>query len=108
MTVGKGAGKLERIGGGDEGFSFQDAAEEFDLVVGPVGEVGEGAFADFAVFTPALTEEDGGGRLTIGDGLDVHGNRMSHLVNTRKYCMKYDMGTNSNQVSSLKTSLKRS
>jgi hypothetical protein len=38
-----------------------------------VGEVAERAFADFAGLAIALAEQDGGGRVPVGDGLDIHG-----------------------------------
>ena len=48
------------------------ATEGFDARRIPVGEIGEGAIFDFAVFAVGLTKEDGGRRLAIGDGGDVH------------------------------------
>ena len=39
----------------------------------PLGEVGEGAFADLAALAEGLAQEDGGRRVAVGDGLDVHG-----------------------------------
>src|SRR5216683_2115311 len=54
-----------------ESFVAQQAAQGFDFVWGPVGEVGQSALAGFAAFAPAFAEEDGGGRVAIGDGMPV-------------------------------------
>jgi hypothetical protein len=37
------------------------AAERFDASGRPMGEIGEGAIFDFAVFAEGFTQEDGGG-----------------------------------------------
>ena len=50
----------------------EGAAEGFDTRRIPVGEIGQGAILDFAVFAVGLTKENGRGRLAIGDGGDVH------------------------------------
>jgi hypothetical protein len=50
----------------------QGATESFDARRIPVGEIGQGAIFDFAVFAVGLTQEDSGGRFAIGDGGDVH------------------------------------
>src|SRR6202034_1751211 len=58
---------------GDDGAAFEDAAQAFDMGRGPVGEIAEGALPDLAVFTVALAQQDGGGRVPVGDGFDIHG-----------------------------------
>ena len=63
----------ESVGGGDERFAFEDTTEGVDLSGGPSGEVGEGAFNDLAAAAEALAEEDGGRRVAVGDGLNIHG-----------------------------------
>jgi hypothetical protein len=45
-----------------------------------MGEIGEGAFSDFAVLSEGFAEEDGGGGGAVGDGLDVHGYRISLII----------------------------
>jgi hypothetical protein len=40
---------------------------------GPGGEIGEGALVDFGTDADRFTEEDGRGRVSVGDGLNVHG-----------------------------------
>jgi hypothetical protein len=41
-----------------------------------LGEIGEGAFADFAVFPVGLAQEDGGRGVAVRDSLDIHGHIM--------------------------------
>jgi len=80
MAVRQRASEMERFAGRDEGFSLQDAAEQIDLGRGPVGEIGEGAFASAAAFAPTLAEQDGGRGVAVGDGLHVHGNTIAQLL----------------------------
>jgi hypothetical protein len=42
------------------------AAEGFDASKIPVGEIGQGAIFDFAVFAEGLAKENGGGELRLG------------------------------------------
>jgi len=46
----------------------QSAAERLDASGVPMGEIGESAIFHFAVFAEGFAEEDGGGRLAVGDG----------------------------------------
>ena len=41
-------------------------------------EIGEGAIFHFAIFAEGFAEEDGRGRVTVGDGGDVHTDYLSH------------------------------
>ena len=59
--------------GGDDGAAFEHAAQAFDVGGGPVGEVAEGALTDLAVLAIALAQQDGRGRVPVGDGFDIHG-----------------------------------
>ena len=74
MAVRAGADDGEGLVGADEGFVLEQLAEGVDLGGGPGGEIGEGAFADLGAFA----EEDGRGRVAVGDDLDVHGNIIIH------------------------------
>ena len=65
--------------GVDQGFVFEHAPEALDLVLGPMGEIGQGAFMDLFTLTAAFAQEDGRGRVTVGHGFDVHGNILSHI-----------------------------
>jgi len=80
VTVREGAPGGEQVLGGDEGLVVQQAAQGFDLVHGPVGEVGEGALAGLGAFAPAFAEEDGGRGVAVGDGFDVHGNNCEQVI----------------------------
>ena len=73
--------------GRDEGLVLEQAAEGVDFWLGRMGEVGEGALAGFVALAPAFPEEDGGGRVAVGDGLDVHEIIVSiYLSRCRFYC----------------------
>ena len=50
----------------------QSAPEGLDARRRLLGEIGEGAIFDFAPFAEGFPEEDGGGRVAVGDGGDVH------------------------------------
>jgi len=59
--------------GGNELVPPQDAAEQLDLIAGQLRDVGDGAFLDLATFPVGLADEDGRGRVAVGDLVDVHG-----------------------------------
>ena len=61
------------VGGAESDTAFEEDAQTIDDVSGALGEVGDGAFHDLAVPAEGLTEEDGRGRVAVGDGVDVHG-----------------------------------
>ena len=81
MAVRQGAFNDEELVGMDQGFVFEHAPEALDLVLGPMGEIGQGAFMDLFTLTAAFAQEDGGGRVAVGDGFDVHGTMISHTDN---------------------------
>ena len=74
MAMRKGAFDDEEFIRMDERDVLEDETESFDLVRGPLGEVGDGAFTDAFAFAPAFAQEDGGAGVTVGDGVDIHGN----------------------------------
>ena len=57
----------------NDGAAFEHAAQAFDMSRGPVGEVAERALADLAVLAVALAQQDGGRRVPVRDGFDIHG-----------------------------------
>src|SRR5258708_34215238 len=57
----------------------EGAAEGCDARKIPVGEIGQGAIFDFAVFAVGLAKENGGGRLAIGDRGYVHADQIQQL-----------------------------
>lgn len=82
VAVRQSADDVEGVIDTDEGLALEEAAEGLDLVLRPVGQVGEGLLDDAAVLALALAEEDGGRGVAVGDGLDVHGNHYTSDVNT--------------------------
>ena len=58
--------------GGDDGAALEHAAQAFDVSGRPVGEVAQRAFADLAVLAVALAQQDGGRRVPVRDGFDIH------------------------------------
>jgi hypothetical protein len=74
VAVGQGADYFECLlqARADGGVAFEDQAQGFDLFGGPVGEIGQGAIFDFAVFAEGLAQEDGGGGVTVGHHGDIH------------------------------------
>src|ERR1700758_697875 len=59
---------------GNNGAAFEQFPEAGDPLVRPVGEVQERALLDLASLAVALAQQDGRGRVAIGDGFDIHGN----------------------------------
>ena len=75
MAVGLRADDVEGVvEAGHRGAAFEQHAQALDQRRGPFGEVGQGAFPDLAPLAPAFAQEDGGRRVAVGDGFDVHGN----------------------------------
>jgi hypothetical protein len=50
----------------------------------PVGEVAEVAFTESAVLAVSLAQEDGGRRVPVRDGFDMHGQRRVDLASRYK------------------------
>ena len=67
----------EDLLGADQRLVFEHAAQSLELGRGPVGEIGQGAFAYALALAPAFAQQDGGARVAVGDGLDIHGNHDS-------------------------------
>ena len=57
----------------DDGAAFEHAAQALDMRLGPTGEITECPLSHLAVFAVALAQQDGRGRVPVGDGFDVHG-----------------------------------
>jgi hypothetical protein len=73
MAMGKRTEDLKGLLAGDQVLTLQDAAQEIDLRRWPGGEIGESAFVDLGADADGFAEEDGRGRVAVGDGLDIHG-----------------------------------
>ena len=74
MTMGASALDLEGLAQvGDDGASLQEAAQAFDDLRGPLAEVSQSALAHLAGLPVGLAQENGRGRVAVGNGFDVHG-----------------------------------
>jgi hypothetical protein len=73
MAVRQGSGDGEGIAfGGNDSATLEHAAQTFDVRGGPIGEIAEGPFADLAILTVALSQQDRRRRIPVGDGFDIH------------------------------------
>jgi hypothetical protein len=74
VAVRPGADDVEglRKRGADGSGALQNGAQRIDLGGGPVGEIGNGAVVDLAVFAEALAQEDSGRGVAVGHDGDVH------------------------------------
>jgi|SRR5208337_3357786 len=74
VAVRAGADDVEglRQRGVEDSGALQDGAKRIDFGGGPVGEIGDSAVMDLAVFAEAFAEEDGGRGVAVGDDGDVH------------------------------------
>ena len=77
MAVGQAALDGEdRLGTGYGDAAAQQHLQALDHLSGQARQVGQGALADLAVLSVGLAKQDRGGRVAVGDGLDIHGHRM--------------------------------
>jgi len=67
----------EQSAGRGKGLILEQSSEGLDLMVGPMGEIGQGAFDDLVALPCALSQQNGGPRVSIGYGFDIHGNILS-------------------------------
>ena len=61
-------------------FATEEPAEDLEARGRPRGEVGDGAFFNLGAFAEGLAEEDGGGRVTVGDDIDEHGHQYTYTT----------------------------
>ena len=59
----------------------------------PMGQVGDGALSDLAAVAIALPQQDGGRRVPVGHGFDIHGANMSYLMTSRNINILIYMAT---------------
>jgi hypothetical protein len=87
VAVRAGAEDVEslRQRGSEDSGALQDGAERIDFGWRPVGEIGDGAVVDLAVFAEALAEEDSGRGAAVRDDSDVHVDRIRTLFNQYKH-----------------------
>jgi hypothetical protein len=70
---------------GNDSAAFQQRPEPGDPLAWPVGEVQEGALFDLAGLAVALAQQDGWGRIAIGDRFDIHGKMITdHRRHTQR------------------------
>ncbi len=93
MAVRKRSGDAEGVLGRNERLAFKEATQGVDLGRGPVGDVGDGAFANFGALADGLAEQDGRGRIAIGDALHIHGFIIALATQYCKDIINYYMGT---------------
>ena len=72
VAVGESFLRAEQILRRDQRLIAQEAAESFDFLFGPMGEISQGALVGFAAFPVAFAEEDGGRGVAVGDGCYIH------------------------------------
>ena len=66
VAVRQGAFNDEELVGMDQGFVFEHAPEALDLVLGPMGEIGQGAFMDLFTSRRPSRRRMAGGELRLG------------------------------------------
>ena len=74
MAMRKGAFDDEEFIRMDERDVLEDETESFDLVRGHLERLAMVRLRTRLPFAPAFAQEDGGAGVTVGDGVDVHGN----------------------------------
>jgi len=63
----------DRLGTGYGDTTTQQHLQPLDHISRQAGQVGQGALAYLAGFSVGLAKQDRGGRVAVGDGLDIHG-----------------------------------
>ena len=85
VAVGQGTLDSEGLPLGDELHAAQRQGEGFDGLPRAGGEVGDGALEDLAALAARFAQEDGRGRIPIGDDVDEHGLSIAHIINKYKH-----------------------
>ena len=91
--MGQGAFDEEELVAMDQRLVFEHTPEALDLVGGPMGEIGQGAFMDLFALAAAFAQEEGRGRVAVGDGLDLHGTMLSSRNTMSRVIIIIYMGT---------------
>ena len=74
VAVGQRAADDDGVGlGRDDASALEQGAQPLDQIARPFGQVGEGPLLDLSVRAIGFAEQQGGRRVAVGDGLDVHG-----------------------------------
>src|ERR1019366_2442230 len=72
------------MAGGNHDAAPQDAAQALDMVGRPVRQIEQRALAHALAVPIALAQQDGGRRIPVGDGFDIHGESIAqhrHEIN---------------------------
>src|SRR5260370_32198577 len=59
------------------GAALEERAQSLDEFARPIRKVDDGAFLDLCAIPIALAQQDGGWRIPVGNGFDIHGESMS-------------------------------
>src|ERR1700736_5442930 len=70
-----GDAKTLRVDGHRGWMALEQQAHPRHNGCGPLGEIGERAVLDFTLQSEGLAQQDTWGRVPVGDGLDVHGDK---------------------------------
>src|SRR3954463_6090008 len=74
VAVRQAAGHGEGVAlGRNDGAAPEHAAQALDGGRGPVGQIAQGALPDLATLAVTLAQQDGGRRIPVGNGFDIHG-----------------------------------
>ena len=79
MSVRKGSLSVKEIVCRNEPLITKQTPKRFNPLLRPILEIGQGPLADFPAVAPSLAQQDGGGRITIGNDFDVHGNKKKKI-----------------------------
>ena len=76
MAVGPGAHDAEGSGAsGPRNFALEGGAHRLNHLRGPASETGDGALFDLAVLAPTFAQQDDRERVTVGDAVNIQGNK---------------------------------
>ncbi len=92
-TMREGALHNEKTLRRDERHILQEEAEGLDLCRRPMRQISQGPLVDGLAFPPALTQENRGTRLSIGNRFDIHGDSLAVFLAYDKLEMENYMGT---------------
>ena len=94
-AVRQGADDADRLlVGRDDRAAVQERLEASDPLARPVGNVQKRALLDLAALAEALAQEDGGGRVAVGDRFDIHGQTIRKSNETYNTIIPIYMATN--------------
>ena len=84
----------DRLLGRQDRAALEQRLEALDEFGRPIGEIEDGAFLDLAVIAIRFTQQDGGQRVSIGHGFDVHGLTLPQTTSSSRTIIANYMATN--------------